>query len=298
MANTINLVEKMLPLIDEVYKKEAKSAILEAPAEFVRETMDANTIKIAKLAMVGLGNYSKTTGFPEGDINLTWETHQFSNDRGRRFSIDRMDDVESFGLVSARMVGEYLRAYVIPEVDAYRFSKIATNAGTNPAGATLTSSTAKEALDTGIVTLQEKEVDESRMVIFMTPTVAQLLSSNITRTVVNGEKNINNVLESYNGIQIIRVPQNRFYKGITLNAGATANAGGYVKTETTGADINFIVMDKMACYNVTKSNVAKFLTPDENQNKDAYQFDYRLYHDSFVLDNKKDGIYVHTKVAG
>ena len=45
----------------------------------------------------------------------------------------------------------------------------------------------------------------------------------------------------------------------------------------------------------TKSNVAKLFTPDENQNKDAWQFDYRLYHDSFVLDNKVQGIYVHTK---
>lgn len=43
MANTVNLVEKMLPLIDEVYKKEAKSSILEAPAELVQATGDANT---------------------------------------------------------------------------------------------------------------------------------------------------------------------------------------------------------------------------------------------------------------
>lgn len=30
MANSIDLVTKFLPLIDEVYKKEAKSAVLEA----------------------------------------------------------------------------------------------------------------------------------------------------------------------------------------------------------------------------------------------------------------------------
>lgn len=133
----------MLPLIDEVYKKEAKSSILEAPAELVQETGDANSFKIAKLALMGLGNYSKTTGFPEGDVSLTWETHQFSNDRGRRFSIDRMDDVESFGLVSSRMVGEFIRQYVIPEVDAYRFAKIATNAGNIATAETLTATTAK-----------------------------------------------------------------------------------------------------------------------------------------------------------
>ena len=53
-------------------------------------------------------------------------------------------------------------------------------------------------------------------------------------------------------------------------------------------------MDKNACYNVTKLNVAKIFSPDENQNKDAWQFDFRLYHDTFVLDNKVKGIYAHT----
>ena len=298
MTNSIALVEKMLPLLDEVYKSSAKSAGLEAPAEFVRESADANSVKIAKMALVGLGNYSKTNGFPDGDISLSWETHQFTNDRGRRFSIDRMDDVESFGLVAARLVGEFMRTEVIPEVDAYRFAKIASKANT-VVSADLTSATTKAALDTAIVALQEKEVDDNRMVIFMTPTVAQTLSDNIARTTINGDKNINNIVETYNGIQIVRVPQTRFYSAITLNAGGSSNAGGYAKTSAStgvsaGKNLNFIVMDKNACYNVTKLNVAKIFTPDENQSKDAWQFDFRLYHDTFVLDNKKDGIYVHT----
>lgn len=300
MSNTINLVTKMLPLLDEVYKSSAKSAGLEAPAEFVRESADANAVKIAKMALVGLGDYSKSNGFPAGDVSLTWETHQFTNDRGRRFSIDRMDNVESFGLVAARLVGEFMRTEVIPEVDAYRFAKIASKAPAgNIASADLTSATTKSALDTAIVTLQEKEVDDNRMIIFMTPTVAQNLSDNITRTTMNGEGNVNNVIETYNGIQIVRVPQTRFYSAITLNDGSSSDAGGYSKTSAStgvsaGKNLNFIVMDRNACYNVTKLNVAKIFTPDENQSKDAWQFDFRLYHDTFVLDNKKDGIYVHT----
>lgn len=297
MANTIELVTKMLPLVDEIYKLEAKSSILEAPSELVQETQEANVFKIAKMSMVGLGNYSKTTGYPEGDITLEWETHTFENDRGRRFSVDRMDNIESFGLVAGRMVGQYIREYVIPEVDAYRFAKIAAKAGNIATAATLTSSNTKAALDTAIVTLQEKEVDDNRLIIFMTPTVAQYLSDNITRTTINGDNAINNVIESYNGIQIIRVPQTRFYTQVTLDAGATSNTGGYSKTESTGADINFIVMDKAASFNVTKSKVAKIFTPDENQSKDAWQFDYRMYHDSFVFDNKVDGIYLHAKAA-
>ena len=297
MPNNITLVEKMLPLVDEVYKSAAKSTILEAPAEFVRETADANTVKIAKLHMIGLGNYDKGTGFPAGDVTLEWETHQFTNDRGRRFTVDRMDDVESFSLVSARMVGEYLRTHVIPEIDAYRFSKIASASGVVDVEGTLDATTVKKAVDTAIVDLQEKEIDTERLVLFMTPTAAQLLSDNIARSTSNGDRAIENRIEMYNGIQIVRVPQTRLYKGITLDPGSSSNAGGYKKTDSTGADINFILMDRGAAYNVTKLNVAKFITPDQNQNKDAYQFDFRLYHDTFVLENKVKGIYVHHKAA-
>jgi hypothetical protein len=296
MANSIDLVTKFLPLIDEVYKKEAKSAVLEAPSELVQQTQDANTVKIAKLAMVGLGNYDKEDGYPDGDVTLSWETHAFANDRGRRFSVDRMDDTESFGLTAGRMVGEYLRTYVIPEIDAYRFAKIATKA-TQSAEATLTGETAKAAIDTGIVTLQENEVDDSRMIIFATPTVAQSLSDNIIRTTINGDTNINNIIETYNGIPLVRVPQSRFYTQVTLDAGATSSAGGYSKTASTGADINFIVMDKNASFNITKLYASKLFSPDVNQNKDAWQFDFRAYHDSFVFDNKVKGIYLHKKKA-
>ena len=295
MANSIALVEKMLPLVDEVYKASAKSTVLEAPAEFVQQTSDANVVKIAKLDMVGLGDYNKQTGFPEGDITLEWETHTFSNDRGRRFSVDRMDDQESFGLIAARAVGEYLRRHVVPEIDAYRFSKIASAAGVTTVNAALDATNTKKAIDAAITDLEEKEVDTASLILFATPTVAQLLSDNISRSTSNGESNIENGIARYNGVQIVRVPQTRLIKGITLNPGATSTAGGYAKTEGTGVDINFILMDRSAAYNVSKLAVAKLITPDENQNKDAYQFDFRLYHDTFVLENKAKGIYVHTK---
>lgn len=296
MTNKIDLVTKMLPLIDEVYKMEAKSSILEAPTELVRETQNAKTFEIAKMLMVGLGDYSKTTGFPEGDLTLEWESFTFANDRGRRFSIDRMDDLESFKLVSARMVAKFLREFVIPETDAYRFAKIASKAADKVQG-TLDSTTAKKAIDTAITTLEEKEIDTSRLIIFTTPTMAQTISDNIERTTQNGENGINNIIDTYNDVRLIKVPQTRFYTGVTLDPGSDPTKGGYKKTPSTGSDINFIVMDREASVNITKSSITKLFTPDENQSKDAWQFDYRLYHDSFVFDNKAEGIYLHSKAA-
>lgn len=296
MANTINLVEKMLPLVDEIYRYEAVTNILEVPSELVQETNDAHSFKIAKVALSGFGNYDKTSGFPEGDVSLTWETREFTNDRGKRFTVDRMDDVESFGLLAGRVTGDFTRDYLVPEVDAYRFAKIAGNAGKTVSGA-LTKENTVDAVDEAIATLTDNKVSSNSLVLFMTYRAKQGLQKEITRTVLNGENSVRPAVDYYDNIPIIVVPQDRFYTGITLNPGTGETpAFGYSKS-TDAADINFILMDKSASVNITKLNVAKLFSPDVNQKKDAWQWDFRMYHDSFVFDNKKAGIYVHKKAS-
>jgi hypothetical protein len=285
MANNIELVEKMLPLIDEVYRNEAKSSVLDVPNVLTQDTGDAKTIKVAKISTSGLGDYDRETGFPEGDIDLEWETHTFNNERGRRFTLDRMDNIESFGLIAATMTNRFTRDHVIPEVDAYRFAKIATLGQHQVTGA-LDKDSAEDALQEAIVTLEEKGIDASQLLIFATPRTAQKVEKGIDRVVLNGEKGVSRVINTYEDIPIIKVPQNRFYSAITLGA------DGYAKSEG-AADVNFIVMDRAASYNFTKLNIAKLFSPDENQRIDKWQWDFRLYHDTFVLDNKKAGIYVH-----
>jgi hypothetical protein len=132
-----------------------------------------------------------------------------------------------------------------------------------------------------------------------------LIEQNITRSTANGENNINKLIGTYDTVPVIVVPQDRFYTAITLNPGTGSSpAWGYEKRQasgtgstavTAGNDINFILMDRAASINITKFNISKYFTPDENQRLDAHQFDFRLYGDSHVLDHKKYGIYVHKK---
>ena len=59
MANYIELVEKYLPVLDEQYRLESRSAILDYPKEWVQDTKDAKKVKIAKIRVDKLGNYSR-----------------------------------------------------------------------------------------------------------------------------------------------------------------------------------------------------------------------------------------------
>ena len=304
MANSIDLITKYLDRLDTVYKQNAKTAILEADSSLVQETQEANVVKIAKISMDGLGNYSRANGYPAGDVVLSWETHTFSNDRGRMFKVDRMDNVETAGKAFGALAGEFIRTKVVPEIDAYRFAKIAGTSGVSGATGSLNSSTIKAAIDTAIANLGEAEVDEASMVLFINTTKKGELESGLTRQLESGVTAYGQKIEYYNGIPLIAVPQTRFYSKIDLLDGKTSGQtdGGYAKHvasssgDAAGQNINFILMDARAAFAVTKNRVTKVVTPEENQSEDGWRFFFRCYHDLFVLENKKAGIYVH-KVA-
>ena len=106
---------------------------------------------------------------------------------------------------------------------------------------------------------------------------------------------MNNGVEMYNNMRVIRVPQSRFYTAITLKDGVSTGqtGGGYVGTTSTGYKINFLVVHPSALTKVVKHVIPRIFSPDENQKADAWKFDYRIYHDTFVYDNKVSGIYLH-----
>lgn len=305
MANDIKLVTKYLPLLDEVYKVNAKSAILDAEPSMVRATEDANVVKINKVDMDGLGNYSKTDGYPVGSINSDWETWTFSNDRGRRFNLDKMDNLENLGMAFLGMTGQFLRTKVIPEKDAYTFASIASAQGVTSKTETLTSSNVKQSIEASIAALGENEVDEGNMVIFCTPTVKGALEAQINRSLASGETEYGQKLNYFNDISLISVPQTRFYTAIDLLDGKTSGetAGGYRKHVATaasgdvaGANLNYIIMDKNAAVGIEKNAVTQIFAPEVNQLHDGWTFNYRFYYDVFTFENKLPGVIV--SVAG
>ena len=296
MANAITTITKYLPLLDQVYAVASVSAILDTPNALVRETADAKTVLIAQTSMSGLGDYSRADGFVSGDLTLTWKPYTFEYDRGRTFQIDAMDDMETMGLAFGSLAGEFVRVKVTPEIDAIRFAKYATNAGTTVA-ATLTNKTAVTAIATAEVDMEEKEVSLANCVLFMTPTVYGYVkddTEHFQRTLVPSE-NPNRNFGSFDEMPIAKVPQSRFYTAVdTLSGKDDQAAGGFAKAE--GAkDINFMIIDRASVIQLIKHGKIRVFDPDTNQSADAYKVDYRIYHDAWVLDNKKNGIYCHTK---
>jgi hypothetical protein len=298
MTQTIGLVTKYQPILDEIYRYASLTARLDAQTKPV-SFAGANVVKVLKTnASYGLGTYSRTGGYPAGDVTVSWETLTLATERGREMFIDRMDDEETFGMAFGTLVGEFMRTFVIPELDAYRFNAYSSWSGIEEVDtpATLTSSTVLAALDVASAFMNSKEVPVEGRILFVSDAVQTFLDQSITRMYGN-DGNISTRVNVYNGMPVIMVPQTRFYKGITLSAGGSTTTGSYSKTGSTGRDINFLMVHPSAILQVMKHDNLKIFDPDTNQDKDGWKIQYRLYHDAFVYTQKVDGVYSHIKAS-
>jgi hypothetical protein len=294
MANSIDLVTKFTAILDELYKVQSKTARLDSPTQNDTSFDGTSAIKVMKSSVVGMGTYSRATGYPKGDVTITWETLTLAASRGRELSIDRMDNDETLGMAFGKLAGEYYRTAVTPEIDAYRFAKFASWSGISTvAGATLSAGTVLAAIDAAVAQMDADEVPEEGRLLFVSNTVAGYLKAAMTR-ILGNESAADRRLNSLDGMEIIPVPQSRFQTAIDLDAGATTSAGGFAPSA--GAkDINFMLIYPPAILQATKLDKLKIFDPDVNQSKDAWLVQHRIYHDAFVYDNKVDGIYLHKK---
>lgn len=294
MANNITKFKKYISLLDEVYKQASLTSILDSDPQTAQQGANANEIVIPKLSMDGLADYDRNSGYVKGSVTLTNETVQFNYERGRKFSVDAMDNEETAGVAFGKLASEFLRTKVAPELDAFRFAQYAGTTGISKvsAGATLsTGATVIEALRAANNKMDEDEVPYEGRILFITPTLKGLvedLDSGKSREVLSAFSNI------------VKVPQSRFYTQITLLDGSSSGeiAGGYTKTASTGADINFMIIHPSALMQYPKHTVNKIISPEENQIDDSWMFFYRAYGLADVYENKTAGIYLHHKAAG
>lgn len=295
MPNSIALAQKYLPLLDEVYKASSRTAFLdETDAQFV----GANAVKVFKTSMDGLGNYNRNTGYVDGSVTGTWETMTLTQDRGRSFMIDRMDNEETLDMAFGRLAGEFIRTKVVPEVDAYRFAKLAGTAGigaATPADITVGTSDVPGFITEAERAMNEDEVPKEGRILFISESAYAGLRSKVEKVIMNADNTVNGAIEVFDGMRVIPVPQSRFYTAITLQNGSSSGqeAGGFVGNTTTGYPINFLIIHPTAVMAVTKHVLPRIFSPDVNQKADAWKFDYRVYHDLFVYENKVKGIYLH-----
>ena len=306
--NTLAKATLFQRALDQMAVRDATTGWMEANAGQVKYTGGAE-VKIPKLNVQGLGDYDRDNGYVMGSATLEYETRKMTQDRGRKFQLDSMDvDETSFVATASAVMGEFQRELVVPEIDAYRLSKIATEAinanvagmvqyGYTP-GAANTSALRK--VKEGITAIRELGYNGPLVVHATDRFILELeleLANKIS--VVDFKKGgIVTKVPAIDEVPIIPTPANRMVTAIKLNDGKTGGQekGGFEKGES-AKDINFEIMPRTTPLAISKQDKMRIFDPNTNQKADAWAMDYRRYHDLWIMDNRLNSVYVSIKDA-
>ena len=211
------------------------------------------------------------------------------------------------------------------EVDAYCFSKLADYCSASSAtikladgtttkglgnyveytgGTSITKANALEAINAAFLYMDEHEIPAEDQILFVSPKYFNYLrndTSELARYLMQADydKNVKFTLTEYEGRQIVVVPPQRFRTAFTTVTDSGAGyAFGYYDTSAGKAvaskEIHFILCAKSAVMHVVKYNKVKILSGDvalAATGQDGYALYARVYHDVFVMDNKRYAIY-------
>lgn len=309
--STINSLEfrsKLTGELDKALVQEAQTSFF-ADNALRSKFVGARTVLIPDVDMQGLGNYDRDDGFVTGALTVSSESYTMAMDRGRSFQLDREDNDETgIANLAGQVMGEFVRTRVVPELDAYVLSKLATLATTKSQTVTGTvASQIYKMITEAINKVQAVAGYSEPLVCFVDSTVwgALMNTTEVTRQINVGEfkkGSVNTKVKYLNDVPIIPVSDDRmktaytFYDGVTDDSGsdgADQTVGGFVPA--TGAKkIGILVLPRRAASLVKKSERIRTFTPEQNQKADAYLFQYRIYYDLFVKKSLTRTVYTYT----
>lgn len=276
----IDLVTKFQPYTDELFKNESKRNLL-TNSDF--SWSGAHSIKIYKVSTVKLGDYDRA-GTGESwsrygnvaGLDAITEEMVLTKDRSFTFAIDALDQDETAAqLQAASALARELREQVVPEIDSYTYSTMATNAGHKPDALALTATNIYGEILKASESLDDSEVPETNRVLLVPPATYALLKKSPDVTLdsdVGQEQRLRGVIGILDGAAVVKVPAVRLPKNF-----------GFMLAHPSAT----VCPLKLEAYNI-------------HQNPPGISgalVEGRVAYGCFCLDNKKSAIYVQMTPA-
>lgn len=264
-------------LVDERFSTEAKSnSLVNQAFDFV----GAKTVNLYDVSTAEMNDYNRGGTWRYGnpdELNATVEEYTMTQDKSFTFTIDKLNkDETKQALEAGSALNRQLRERVVPMIDTYRFDKMAAEAGASVNGV-LNEDTIYDAFLDATVALDEKEVPLEGRNVVVTPAVYKLIKASddiIMETEIGQDARNRGVVGMIDGMEVIRVPQNR------------------IGTENFG----FMVAHSVATTAPVK--LAEYKIHEDAPGISGSLVEGRVAFDAFVRKNKADAIYVHINVAG
>lgn len=295
-VNTLEYAELLQTKLDQRMVETSTSGWMEENAGEVNYN-GGKTVKVPTMELTGLKDYDRDAGYKRGGVTLNYQTLDMTMDRGTSFILDSMDVSETNFIANASMVaGEFQRQKVVPEVDAYRYSKIAAITEQTKATYTVDASTVFDALIDDIAYVRNIVGETEPLVCSINGLVkAQIEKLKAFRESVDvsnfGQGTIHTKVKMLNDVPILGVPSARMKTSYVFADGETDGQedGGFAPG-TTAKNINWIVMPRRAVIAISRQDKMKIIEPEVNQSADAWLITYRKYHDLWILKKQLESI--------
>lgn len=244
---------------------------------------------LTTISTSGYKPHTRNKGFNEGSYSNDKKVYTMTQDRDVEFYIDSMDvDETNRDLEVGRISRTFIEEQAQPDVDAYRFSTLATKAIENEKSTTeqLTEDNVYSRLKEAI--LPVRKFGAGNIIVYMSSEAMDLLerSKEFTRNITNqnvGQTALESRITSLDGVTLKEVWDiDRFNTKFDFS-------DGY---KPTGGQINFLVVAIPAQISVAKHNAIFLFEPGKHTQGDGYLYQNRMYHDTFLKEQQKEGVYV------
>jgi len=307
--NLIEYAEIWTTALDQQAVQVATSGWMEANSTQV-QYIGGKKFRVPTIYTTGLGDYGRGTGtsnpgrYAKGATEIKYLDYELEIDRSSSFLWDRHDiDESGFVLTAPNVLGEFQRRHVIPEIDSFRYSRIAQRVMSQGASAyaveTLTPDNILERFLTSIREAQDVHGQPvTSMVAIMSfltwnmlemaTGVAHMGIDPVTFT----QGGLNFEVNSINGVPIIPVVSDRLKSAYILyeEPSALDTRGSGYEPAPGAQDINWIITPRNLPIAISKTDNLKIWTPESNILGDDWLLQYRKYHDLWIMENQLNQI--------
>lgn len=235
------------------------------------------TVMVYNIGTAAMDNYNRSGtnryGTP-AELDDTKTDYTLSKDRAFTFTIDRGNYTEQLMVKEAgKALARQIKEVVVPEIDIYRLSTWATAAANNSHVAThaITNENAYSYFLNAQEALDEDKVPQTGRICYVTPKFYNLLKQDDSFIKVGDLSQkmlINGQVGEVDGVRIIKIPSS------------------YLPSNTAF----LLIWPKCS---VSPKKLEDYKTHDNPPGINGWLVEGRVIYDAFVLNAKKDAIFVH-----
>ena len=235
------------------------------------------TVTVYNIDTVAMGNYTRSGANRYGtptELGDTKTDYSLSKDRSFTFTIDRGNYTEQLMVKEAgKALARQIKEVVVPEIDIYRLNAWATAATTNSHVEThaITNENAYSYFLNAQEALDEDKVPQTGRICYVTPKFYNLLKQDDSFIKVGDLSQkmlINGQVGEVDGVRIIKIPSS------------------YLPSNTAF----LLIWPKCS---VSPKKLEDYKTHDNPPGINGWLVEGRVIYDAFVLNAKKDAIFVH-----